>query len=205
LQKKTLPKSIFKSLNSTLENFITIYQSINYTHFYLHVNPNIINIAIYKYVENDMRNLVLTRIDYKYTQKQLAELAGVTQSTISLIEQGKSYPQANTRHKIEKVVGAIDWISTKLHGGQRIEQSLNESPENRIIREIEFFTADDPVKEFEFLAIYIQRKLFTVRFMVKVYKQLDGQEQQFTEEEQQLLTDIINSDPIYKQYQGVTK
>jgi len=203
-----LPKSIFKSLNSTLESFITV--SVNKLHsFFLHVNlhvkPNIINIAIYKYVENDMRNLVLTRIDLGYTQKQLGELAGITQPTISLVEQGKRYPQANTRHKIEKVVGAIDWISTKLHGGKRIESDINESPENRIIREIELFTADDPVNGFEFLEIYVQRKLFTVRFMVKVYKELDGQEQQFTGEEQQLLIDIANSDPIYKQYQGVTK
>ena len=50
------------------------------------------------------------RIQKRLSQRALAQKAGVTQSTIVLIEKGKSFPQFVTMNKIEKALGRkIDW------------------------------------------------------------------------------------------------
>jgi len=70
-----------------------------------------------------MKNLVQIRVSRGLSQEYLSKLSGLSQATISQIEQGKSYPQAQTRYKLEIVLGPIDWMSTKLHGNHLIELS----------------------------------------------------------------------------------
>lgn len=43
------------------------------------------------------------------SQTELAELTGLSQVAISLIEQGKTKPRKASKQKIEKVLGPVDW------------------------------------------------------------------------------------------------
>ncbi len=53
------------------------------------------------------------RAEKKITQSELSEKTGLTQTTISFIENGVVRPQPNTKRRIEEVLGEIDWIKTK--------------------------------------------------------------------------------------------
>lgn len=53
----------------------------------------------------------------KLSQAKLAEIAGLSQVAISLIETGKSEPNADTRRRLEQALGCrINWLAAK---GQR--------------------------------------------------------------------------------------
>lgn len=66
------------------------------------------------------------------TQVGLAEEAGIPQSHVSNLEQGKFFPQKETREKIEKALGMeIDWIGTRLDG----DRKLNFVPDGQVASE----------------------------------------------------------------------
>jgi DNA-binding XRE family transcriptional regulator len=52
------------------------------------------------------------RTQANINQYGLAQLTGLTQTTISLIETGRVQPSAPTRRKIQAVLGSIDWTAT---------------------------------------------------------------------------------------------
>lgn len=57
-------------------------------------------------------DLRTARVRKKLSQQQLAYVAGITNVTISNIETGMTQPAPETREKIEKVLGPIDWSKT---------------------------------------------------------------------------------------------
>jgi transcriptional regulator with XRE-family HTH domain len=60
-----------------------------------------------------MHTLKSVRKTKGYTQKQVAKVTGISNVTISLIETGKHYPGAKTRHKIEQALNCkIDWLQS---------------------------------------------------------------------------------------------
>ena len=121
---------------------------------------------------------------------KLSELTGTSQSTISQIEQGRTYPQAATRYKIEKILGPVDWIATKLHGSTNLTAyEENESRENRVIREIEVYarTSQDSEKAYQFVSEYTNRRIRKSRLMAKIYASLNGEKVRFTKQEQKMI------------------
>ena len=60
------------------------------------------------------QTLLIARIKAGWTQKMLAQVCDVTQTTISHLETGKTYPQEITKKRIEIALGSpIDWQRTK--------------------------------------------------------------------------------------------
>jgi DNA-binding XRE family transcriptional regulator len=59
-----------------------------------------------------MKTLHEARIHKALTQTQLAELTGILQPNIAVIESGKQAAQMKTRVKLESVLGEIDWAAT---------------------------------------------------------------------------------------------
>jgi len=71
------------------------------------------------------------------TQVQLAELAETTQAVISYIENGRRFPTAATRNKVESALGMpVDWIDTRLQGPTRGGFEESESSEDQVIKAI---------------------------------------------------------------------
>ena len=137
-----------------------------------------------------MSNLPQIRSASGYSQMKLAELTGISQSTISQIEQGRTYPQAVTRYKIEKILGPVDWIATKLHGSINLTAyEENESGENRVIREIELYarTSQNTEQAYQFVSEYTGRRIRKTRLMAKIYKSLNGEKVSFTKQEKKLI------------------
>lgn len=61
-------------------------------------------------------NLKKARSNRNLTQRQLAELAGVSQVAIHLLEHGKMVGKAKTRIRIEQILNAkIDWMNMRLN------------------------------------------------------------------------------------------
>lgn len=58
------------------------------------------------------QTLRVARVERNLTQHQLASVAGVSQVTLSHIENGAVNPQKGTREKIEQVIGPVDWART---------------------------------------------------------------------------------------------
>lgn len=56
--------------------------------------------------------LKVARAEKNLSQTELAYIAGVSQVTLSHIENGVVRPRASTKEKIEQVVGSIDWQRT---------------------------------------------------------------------------------------------
>ncbi|GAA5521773.1 hypothetical protein Asal01_01718 [Fodinibius salicampi] len=61
---------------------------------------------------NNALPLKRARVRKGLTQEQLAFVAGITNVTISNIENGQVKPNPTTREKIEKVIGSVDWERT---------------------------------------------------------------------------------------------
>lgn len=62
-----------------------------------------------------MKTLRIARIENGWSQQDLANVCSITQVTISNIETGKTEPLDMTKHKIESLLGKIDWPGTKSH------------------------------------------------------------------------------------------
>ncbi|MFY0684035.1 MAG: helix-turn-helix transcriptional regulator [Balneola sp.] len=60
--------------------------------------------------------LKVARALQRITQQELAKASGITNVTISYIENGVVRPNKTTRAKIERVVGAVDWERTFSEG-----------------------------------------------------------------------------------------
>lgn len=130
------------------------------------------------------------------SQAGLAQLIGMTQGQISNIEMGKSYPHAANRYKIEMALGCeIDWIATKLSGGAQNLTAIpeNESPEDRVIREMGIFieSADkaEKIKRYEFIINYVGRKKRKDVLMEKL-KKLDDKST-FTPWEKSVIDELL--------------
>jgi len=59
-----------------------------------------------------MRSLRDVRKKRGLTQRELEKLVDVPYSWLSILENGLATPNLETRHKIEVVLGKIDWIET---------------------------------------------------------------------------------------------
>lgn len=59
------------------------------------------------------QSLFIARISRGWSQQELANLVGLTQTTISHLETGRTAPKVQTRHSLESVLGTIDWRVTK--------------------------------------------------------------------------------------------
>ncbi len=101
--------------------------------------------------------LIKARAIKNLSQAQLADLVDMTQSQISNIEQGRNFPHATTRYKIEEVLGCpIDWMAMRLSGGKNNLTAIpeNESDEDRVIREMEVFinsATKDQAQRYDFM------------------------------------------------------
>lgn len=62
------------------------------------------------------QNLRVVRARKRLTQLQLARLTGITNITVSKIENGVVRPHNSTKNKIEEVVGVVDWERTFSEG-----------------------------------------------------------------------------------------
>ncbi|MEX0685761.1 MAG: helix-turn-helix transcriptional regulator [Balneolales bacterium] len=56
--------------------------------------------------------LKTARVNEGFTQFDLAQVAGLTQTTLSFIENGLVQPQETTRERLESILGSIDWVQT---------------------------------------------------------------------------------------------
>jgi len=103
------------------------------------------------------------RIRAKLTQTELSELADITQTQLSFIENGKVMPHATTRINIEKALKGyrIDWITTRLQGKIALGYAENESAEDRVIGAINAFIKSALTKErrgrFNFLHEFLNK------------------------------------------------
>lgn len=109
------------------------------------------------------------------------------------MEGGRTYPHAITRQKIENVLGPVDWIATKLHGGHR--HSINLLPENNettILNQIERFASQfpDKIQGYEFILEYTSRAHQKARFMDRVQRYINGEQVKFTANEMQMILKI---------------
>jgi len=59
----------------------------------------------------NMNSLKQTRLKAGLRQTELAEMTGIKQPMLSRIECGKVVSTPETKHRIEKVLGYIDWLS----------------------------------------------------------------------------------------------
>ena len=71
------------------------------------------------------------------SQKQLSIAVGLERSELSRIENGTVIPHNSTREKIEKELGVkIDWVKMRMQGHFSVDFLENESPEERVSRDI---------------------------------------------------------------------
>ncbi len=61
-------------------------------------------------------HLKAARAERHLTQQQLAESAGISNVTLSNIENGSHRPSDRTKSKIERVIGEVDWERTFSEG-----------------------------------------------------------------------------------------
>jgi transcriptional regulator with XRE-family HTH domain len=84
------------------------------------------------------------RIKKNLTQAGLSDLSGVSDVTISNLENGKTMAQSGTREAIEKALGMpVDWVSTRM---QRPIKFVD-SEEEAILRSIRDFIYSGPVRD----------------------------------------------------------
>ena len=132
-------------------------------------------------------NLMQVRNKQGLTQRQLSELAGVSQSLISKVEKGGLYPDKLEQLKIEGVLGPVDWIATKLQGFPTPSAGKGEeSAESRVIRAIELYANRD-AEAYGFLLAYIQRRHSKTVLMDKVQRHLKGEKVSFSKAEMKLI------------------
>ena len=60
-----------------------------------------------------MNSLRITRIKKGITQTELGSVTGLSQCSISKIERGMVKGNLTTKHKIEAIIGKIDWTETE--------------------------------------------------------------------------------------------
>jgi len=78
---------------------------------------------------NTAHSLKVTRVMHGMSQELLAELSGLTQTTLSFIENGMVQPQESSKKKIESVFDKpVDWTATYDTG--RIHQNGKPTTQN---------------------------------------------------------------------------
>lgn len=60
-----------------------------------------------------MKSLKTIRTERKLTLKQTSDLTGVTVATLNNIERGMAAAQRDSRLKIERVFGIVNWLDTQ--------------------------------------------------------------------------------------------
>lgn len=65
------------------------------------------------------------RKKHNLSQKDLAELTGISQANISIIESGRTLPGLNTRKKIESAIGKVDFLQTRVAGAMEKGKGLD--------------------------------------------------------------------------------
>jgi transcriptional regulator with XRE-family HTH domain len=111
-------------------------------------------------------DLKLARNLAGYTQIQLAERIGISQTAYSQIETGRTYPRKVTRDKIEKILDMkVDWLSTRMQNDTATKPGIRKDgvvdPEERIIAAIQEYIQTGQLREqgerFAFLRGYIEK------------------------------------------------
>lgn len=98
---------------------------------------------VMNFKEQIMRNLRQQRKARGLTQQQLQDLTDIPRSWLSILENGLATPNPETRHKIEVVLGKIDWIET---GTLKIN-SASYAEATALIKKLVSITVTMPVKE----------------------------------------------------------
>ena len=82
-----------------------------------------------------MENLKKMRIKRKVTQVKLAEIANVTQETISAYESGKAYPSVETLIKIADFLNtSTDYILDRIENDEPIKNTTIKNTDNKTYR-----------------------------------------------------------------------
>lgn len=101
-----------------------------------------------------------------YTQTQLAEQIGISQTAFCQIETGKSYPYKSNRDKIEKVLDVkVDWMDTRMQEGTATRAGIQRDgivqPDEKVITAIRNYVKTGQRAEqgerFRFLRSYIEK------------------------------------------------
>lgn len=87
-----------------------------------------------------MENLKKMRIKRKVTQVKLAEIANVTQETISAYESGKAYPSVETLIKIADFLNtSTDYILDRIENDEPIKNTTIKNTDNKTYRMLSNF------------------------------------------------------------------
>ena len=87
-----------------------------------------------------MNNLKKIRIKRNVTQSKLAEIAKVTQETISAYESGKAYPSADTLIKIADFLNtSTDYILDRIDNDEPIKNTTIKNTDNKTYRMLSNF------------------------------------------------------------------
>ena len=87
-----------------------------------------------------MENLKKMRIKRKVTQVKLAEIANVTQETISAYESGKAYPSVDTLIKIADFLNtSTDYILGRIENDEPIKNTTIKNTDNKTYRMLSNF------------------------------------------------------------------
>ncbi len=87
-----------------------------------------------------MENLKKIRIKRKVTQVKLAEIANVTQETISAYESGKAYPSVETLIKIADFLNtSTDYILDRIENDEPIKNTTIKNTDNKTYRMLSNF------------------------------------------------------------------
>ena len=147
-----------------------------------------------------MKKLSEIRAALGYTQLDLARLTSLSQSRISMIESGRTFPNAITRLRIQQALEQpVDWIATKL-SGEKVNLSnvpKQETHEDIIIRQMEVFAkqAESEIEEVErwaFLANYTRKRAEKEQLLNKTKRKLKGEDVEFTPNELFILQLVHN-------------
>ena len=108
-----------------------------------------------------MPTLKQSRQLHGLTQVGLAESAGVSQPIISYLEAGRRLPKPKTKKAIEKILGKIDWIETRMQSPISTGFGEDEAAEEDIIRAIYIYVKSGQHSEqndrFKFIKQFIKR------------------------------------------------
>ena len=87
-----------------------------------------------------MENLKKMRMKRKVTQVKLAEIANVTQETISAYESGKAYPSVETLIKIADFLNtSTDYILDRIENDEPIKNTTIKNTDNKTYRMLSNF------------------------------------------------------------------
>ena len=123
-----------------------------------------------------MKTFKNARIEKGYSQQELADKVNTSQVVISYIENGERFPINRTRENIEKVLGKIDWVGTRLQNEINPNKKEMIPPEDIVTKAIYSYVKsaqrNEKKQRFEFLKLLIFQ-FETKELSVKILKKND--------------------------------